>query len=146
MAPNPEQWLDFGLALRTFLRETPGGTAVADAAFRIFTHPWEDLDALRVEGDGPDRLICFALLGTKVPAWANSLIRSHLTRDAGMQALQILCRQVMSRTDVSDAELKDAVRSPAKENSAAQVAKRLAQWDADFAAAALRARGYIHGR
>ena len=68
------------------------------------------------------------------------MMRSHLTRDAGMQALQILCRQVMSRTDVSDAELKEAVRTPAKENTATSVARRLAQWDADLAA--LRARGY----
>ena len=46
----------------------------------------------------------------------------------------------MTRTDVSDADVKLAVRQPTRESNPLVVAARLAQWDADRAAAV--SRGY----
>ena len=46
----------------------------------------------------------------------------------------MLCRQVYSRTEVSDRELKNRVRNPLPESKASNVARRLALWDTDVSA------------
>ena len=136
--PSPESMMDFGMGLRGFLRSAlPTQDAIgdpvlpgpwADAVFRVFTNPWDDLPPTHVDGDQRDQSLCSALLGAPgaLPPWAAALVRQQLKEDRGLSALLALCRQVFTNTDTSNAGIKKAVRAPARESDPANVAKRLA--------------------
>ena len=152
--PMPEKMLDFGLALRGYLRELPelvlptgdipySPSKWADVVFDRFTAPWTALPAGFVESGPHDRLLCAALLSAgagSLPPWAAALVRHPLSEDRGLHALLVLNRQVFTATDVSDGEMKRAIRRPSREGQPSAVARRLAQWDSDLSALLTRGR------
>jgi hypothetical protein len=154
--PSPEAYLDFGLSLRTHFRESVQvsddfGAAVgytpdqwADAVFDRFTAPWTDIPAGHVSAGDHDKQLCAVLLKAppgNIPPWAANLVRQQLAEDRGLEALLVLGRQIFTTTDLSDRMAKDAVRTPHPATSVTHVARRLAQWDSDYAT--VKARGFV---
>ena len=153
--PTPEVYLDFGLAIRTFLRKAPqisdhlGGPVHytveqwADVVFDRFSAPWTDLPTSHISAGPHDKMLCATLLEAppgQIPPWASNLVRQQLSDDRGLEALMILGRQIFTTTDLSDRMAKDAVRTPRPATSNAHVSRRLAQWDSDWAT--VKARGF----
>ena len=138
--PTPEELTDIGLALRAHLRKQ-GDESWGDVCFKRFNQPWEDISdeekhALKNKSLATDLLRAWAK--PNLPMWAASIIRAPLAQDDALGALLVLCRQVYSRTEVSDRELKNRVRNPLPESKASNVARRLALWDTDVSAGELR--------
>ena len=140
--PSSAVWLDFGLALKSHLRDLPHDSAEewATRVFKLFTAPWDDIPGSHQEGGDLDRAVCSALLLSPggCPEWAAPLVRNHLSQDRGLLALQAVSRQLLTRTDVEDSSLKDEVRRPVRESHAHAVSRRLAQWDASLSGVELR--------
>jgi hypothetical protein len=135
--PAPDVGVDFGMALREYIRgsSNPIISAASDQVFSIFVRPWGDLPAGYLpSGEGVDQVITAALMAAPggLPPWAAPLIRLHMREDRGCAALLVLCRQILTRTDVSDAAIKRSTRYPKRESNPLLVAKRLAQWDSDL--------------
>jgi hypothetical protein len=128
--PNPINFMEHGMALRTHLRETTDD-AYADLVFERYTTPWTDLPAGHVHGSANEKVLCGLLLQKSLPDWANGLVQDDLKHDRGLKAVMTLCRQVFAVTDVSDAEIKAAVRTPDPCAQPSKASMALAQWDAN---------------
>ena len=151
--PAPESMLDFGMGIRGYLRQLPSvpsaagviidSSVWADRVFTLFTNPWDDIHADHEPAGPHDKALCASLLAAPgaVPPWAAALVRQQIRQDHGLGALLVLCRQVFTNTDISDAALKKAVRAPTKGSNPGQIAKRLAQWDSDLGACV--SRGFV---
>ena len=127
---GPDAMLDFGLLLRNDLRERVD-LAFGDLAFSRFTKAWNDLDPAYPHAGPEDVVLATVLFHKDMPQWASSLVRGDLQRDHGMRALHTLCRQVFTRTNLSDRDLKRRVRYPEAAARPRDVAHQLASYDAD---------------
>jgi hypothetical protein len=129
--PDVESWIDFGVAIRSHLREAsdPVIVACAERVHGIFSRPWDDLPADHVQCGALDKLVSCALQGAPggVPLWSFS--RSHIREDRGLLALWTLCRQILMTTDFSDTDIKKFVRRPKRQTNALLVSRDSIQWD-----------------